>query len=102
MKSGKKKQRSTEHQIYLYEIQHEGGVFYHYVNESKDHEIEEEITFELEGIEVVGYPTDKDGNCKVLVKLKPGENKSLNLKRRIGQAMSLGSSTSTSINPVEG
>ena len=50
---------------------------------------------------VVGYPTDSDGNCKVVFKLFPGQTKNVNLKKIFGKQTSVTSSVSTQINPTD-
>jgi len=49
-----KAQRGDSDPIFCYSLQHDGGMFYLYTNETTDKKYIEEITFDIEGLEIAG------------------------------------------------
>jgi len=69
---GKKQMRADpetgeDKQIYVYSLQHGEGICYLYVNETEDQTLEEEVEFQLQGLEIEGKP----GESTVEVVVKP-------------------------------
>ena len=50
-------------------MQHDGGMFYLYTNETKDKKYLEEITFDIEGLKISGQEDQK----LVKVEIGPGQ-----------------------------
>lgn len=71
----------NETAIYQYSLRHGGGIAYLYVNETSDLLLEEEIEFQLVGLEIEDAP----GESKVEVKVGPGEKKLLKIRSTEGQ-----------------
>lgn len=63
-------------EIYQYSYQHSEGICYLYVNESQNLTLDEEIEFQLTGLEIEGAP----GETKVAFELGPGQQKFIKLK----------------------
>jgi hypothetical protein len=66
--AGERTQRG-ESEIWCYQLQHEGGLYFLYKNETKDQILKEEVEYELGGLEI----EDQDDQSKVVVTLEPGE-----------------------------
>ena len=55
-------------EIYCYQLQHEGGMFYLYQNNSFNKKLKEEIKYQLEGLEIVGQEDQQN----VVIDIGPG------------------------------
>lgn len=62
--------------IYQYSYQHSDGVCYLYVNETSDLTLEEEVEFQLQGLEIEGKP----GESTIEIVVGPGQEKFIKLK----------------------
>jgi len=58
-------------EIYQYSLRHGGGIAYLYVNNTDKLTLEEELEFQLTGLEIEGKP----GETKVEIKVGPGQKK---------------------------
>ena len=63
-------QNKQELEIYQYQFKHSSGICYLYENNTPNKRFEEQLKFTLEGLEIVGQPS----NNVVQIKLKPGES----------------------------
>lgn len=79
----------------MYTYQHQGGLFYLYVNNTADSQLTEKLKFTLKGLEIDGQEDQE--NVEVVV--SPGEQKHVRLNA-IASAMSLGKSTQREIQEV--
>ena len=70
--SGQQKVRGEG--IIQYSMQHTGGIFFVYKNDSQDKTLKEEITFDIDALEVEGH----EGN-KVVLDLGPGQQEIIKL-----------------------
>ena len=62
-------------EIDQYNLKHEGGIAYLYVNKTTEHTLEEDLEFQLTGLEIEGKP----GETQVQLKVGPGQTKLLKL-----------------------
>lgn len=79
---GQKKQRKDTKsgelvEIYMYVLQHDQGVYFYYENNTKNLELDEELIFELKGMQVSDQPRE----TVVRFLLKPGQNKGVFIER---------------------
>ena len=72
---GDKAQRGDSDPIFCYSLQHDGGMFYLYVNETSDKKYKEEITFDIEGLAIA----DQEDQKQVKVEIGPGESRAVSL-----------------------
>jgi len=66
--------------IYQYSLQHGGGIAYLYVNETNDKTLEEEIEFQLVGLELEENP----GETTIEIKVLPGQQRMVKLRSTEG------------------
>lgn len=71
----------AETAIYQYSLRHGGGIAYLYVNETSNLLLEEEIEFNLVGLEIEDAP----GETTAEIKVGPGEKKLLKIRATEGQ-----------------
>lgn len=63
--------------IFMYLLQHDQGIYIYYENNSKNIELDEEVKFELKGLQLAADP---EGSIVRLV-LKPGQSKGISIVR---------------------
>ena len=73
--SADKKEQIQDHDIWKYELQHDYGMFFLYVNKTTDKVLTEDIDYVLEGLEVM----NQDDKKKVRVRVGPGEEQIVQL-----------------------
>jgi len=84
-----------EVEIWCYQLQHEGGLFFLYKNLTDSFVLKEEVIYELGGLEI----EDQADQTKVTVELGPGEERIIKLRATEGP-WSISQSISTSIEQV--
>ena len=95
LQNNEKTQRG-ESDIWCYQLQHEGGSYFLYKNNTTDQILKEEVEYELGGLEI----EDQFDQTKVFVTLAPGEEHVVKLKAT-GGAWSISQSIATSIEDIE-
>ena len=88
----------------MYTLQHEGGWYYVYTNNSEDQVFTEQIIFQMTGLEIRGcspneegmlqrdyqaiMQPDGEGMLSVMFRLNPGEIQTINVRRKFGNSFS--------------
>mmetsp|Transcript_14347 Transcript_14347/g.13916 ORF Transcript_14347/g.13916 Transcript_14347/m.13916 type:complete len:82 (+) Transcript_14347:523-768(+) len=70
-------QTKKEMDIFQYQYKHSAGICYLYENKTANKTLEENLKFQLGGLEIVDNPP---GNQEVKFKIGPGESKFIKLK----------------------
>ena len=83
LNKGKKQQRDDEGNpvdIFQYSLQHDGGVAYLYVNETPNRTLDEDLEFQIQGLELEENP----GQTEINVKVGPGQKRLVKLAATTG------------------
>ena len=95
MTEDNKAQRGTD-PIFCYTLQHPAGIFFVWQNETENLKYTEIVTFDMEGLQVVGHEDQE----VVTIVVGPGEEESLKLTTT-GASWKFGMSVSYSVEEVE-
>lgn len=85
-----------DHNIYQYYLQQDNGIVYLYVNGSEDQILDEEIEFNMDGLEIEGMP----GQNVVELRLEPGKQRLIKLRAN-KDGWKIGTQVSYGLEPVE-
>lgn len=68
--------RKISDNIVCIQLKHEGGLYFLYKNDSEDQRLKETVSYQMEGLEIVGH----EGSTKIEVSVNPSEEKIVKLK----------------------